>query len=117
MTRHDDRSRLRDMLLHAQEAVDMACGRAREEIERNRMLQLALVRLVEIVGEAASRVGPETQNEFPQIPWREANGMRNRLIHGYDRVDLDVLWDTIRDDLPMLIRMLRDALNWENSDG
>ena len=110
MTRHDDEIRLRHVLDHAQEAVDMVRGRRREDLEKDRMLQLALVRLVEIVGEAAARVSPEAQERFTSIPWQQARGMRNRLIHGYDKVDLDVLWDTIQDDLPPLIAQVREAL-------
>ena len=81
------------------------------------MLQLALVRLVEIVGEAAARVSPEAQERFPSIPWQQARGMRNRLVHGYDTVDLAVLWDTIQDDLPALIVQLREALGQSGQDG
>lgn len=88
----------------------MTRGRQREDLDRDRMLQLALVRLVEIVGEAAARVTPETQERFASIPWQQARGMRNRLIHGYDKVDLAVLWDTIQDDLPALILQLHEAL-------
>jgi uncharacterized protein with HEPN domain len=65
---------------------------------------------VEIVGEAATRVSPEAQERFPSIPWQQARGMRNRLIHGYDKVELTVLWDTIQVDLPALIAQLREAL-------
>lgn len=110
MTRHDDAARLRHMLDYAQEAVGMAHGRQPQDLERDRMLQLALVRLVEIVGEAAARVSPDAQQRFPSIPWQQAQGMRNRLVHGYDKVDLAVLWDTIQDDLPALIVQLREAM-------
>ena len=110
MTQHDDTIRLRHMLDHAAEAAAMIQGRRRDDLGRERMLQLALVRLVEIIGEAATRVSPEGQQRYPAIPWQQARGMRNRLIHGYDKVDLDVLWDTIQDDLPPLIVQLRKAL-------
>jgi uncharacterized protein with HEPN domain len=98
------------MLDHALEAVEMTRGRQPGDLKENRMLQLALVRLVEIVGEAATRVSREGQEQHPSIPWQQARGMRNRLIHGYDTVDLDVLWDTTQDDLPALIVQLRQAL-------
>jgi uncharacterized protein with HEPN domain len=111
MTRHDDTLRLRHMLDHALEAVEMASGRRRVDLEHDRMLQLALVRLVEIVGEAAARVSLQGQQRYPSIPWQQARGMRNRLIHGYDKVDLSVLWDTVQVDLPTLIVHLRQALN------
>jgi len=110
MTRHDDTIRLRHMLDHALEAVEMTRGRRPDDLKRNRMLQLALVRLVEIVGEAATRVSQEGQKQHPSIPWLQARGMQNRLIHGYNTVDLDVLWDTTQDDLPALIVQLRQAL-------
>jgi len=110
MTRHDDRVRLRHMLDHAREAVDMLRDTEREALEQNRMLQLALVRLVEIVGEAAARVSASTQAQYPAVPWPHIVGMRNRLVHGYDDVDLDVLWDTIQDDLPALIAKLESIV-------
>ena len=107
MTQHDDRMRFQHMLDHAREALEMARGRRREDLERDRMLELALVRLIEIVGEAASRVSDEGQRRYPSIPWRQVAGMRNRLIHGYDEVDRDVLWATIQDDLPSLIQEIQ----------
>ncbi|RKY23535.1 MAG: hypothetical protein DRP83_09080, partial [Planctomycetota bacterium] len=78
----------------------------RLDLDRDRMLELSLVRLVEIVGEAASKITPEYQQKYPLIPWQQARLMRNRLIHGYDTVDLDVLWDTIEIDFPPLIKEL-----------
>ena len=81
-----------------------------QSLEQDRMLQLALVRLVEIVGEAATRVSEKGQRSYPSIPWEKARGMRNRLVHGYNRIDLKVLWDTITDDLPPLIAELERIL-------
>jgi uncharacterized protein with HEPN domain len=78
---------------------------------RHKMMGLSLVRLVEIIGEAAARVGTESRENYPSIPWLQIVGMRNRLIHGYDAVDLDVLWDTITDDLPPLIDELKKILS------
>ena len=107
MTRHDDRVSLRHMLDHAQEAVSMTSGKQRQDLSRDRMLELALVRLIEIIGEAAGRVSPQDQSKYSSIPWHEIVGMRNRLVHGYDQVDLNVLWDTIEFDLPPLIAELQ----------
>jgi len=84
----------------------MLGGRKREELDDNRMLQLALTRLVEIIGEAANRVSRETRKNHPEIPWPMIIGMRNRLAHGYDLIDLDLLWDTVVTDLPPLIELL-----------
>lgn len=116
MTRHDDRVRLRHMLDHAREAVAMITGKGRIDLQRQRMLELALVRLIEIIGEAAARVSPEGQAEYSFIPWREVVGMRNRLVHGYDSIDLDVLWDTIEDDLPPLIDKLERTLDEDEKE-
>ena len=76
MTRHDDIVRLRHMLDHAREAVAMVEGKKRADLQTERMLELALVRLIEIVGEAAARVSPEGLERYPLIPWREVVGMR-----------------------------------------
>ena len=73
-------------------------------------MQLGLVRLIEIVGEAAAHVSTETRNVSPDIPWAQIVSTRNRLIHGYDFVDFDILWKTIEVDLPDLIRALKRLL-------
>lgn len=110
MTHHDDVARLRHMLEHATEAVEMVRGRRREDLDRDRQLNLALVRLLEVVGEAAARVSPSMQRSLPSIPWPDIVGLRNRLIHGYDQVDFDILWDVIQIDLLPLVTELRRAL-------
>ena len=113
MTDHDDKVRLRHMLDHAQEAISVVKVRQRQDLENDRMLELALVRLIEIIGEAATRVSPEGQRKYPSIPWPEIVGMRNRLIHGYDEVDLNILWDTLEFDLPPLVATLQQILESE----
>lgn len=110
MTRHDDSTRLRHMLDHAIEARQMAEGRRRTDLDQDRQLNLALVRLMEIVGEAAGRVSQETCENHPGIPWPDIVSLRNRLIHGYDEVDFDILWDIISLDLPPLINQLQQIL-------
>ncbi len=110
MSRHEDSVRLGHMLDHAIEAVEMCRGRSRADLDRDRMLNLALVRLVEIVGEAANRVSKQGQTDRPEVPWRAIIGMRNRIVHGYDGVNFDILWAVIRDDLPPLIESLRAIL-------
>ena len=98
------------MLEHAREAIALIDGRARADLGHHRLLELALVRLVEIIGEAASRVSDDCRMQCPQIPWREVVAMRNRLAHGYAAVDLEILWDTIREDLPPLVGQLESVL-------
>ena len=111
MTRHDDEIRLRHMLDHAREAIAVTAGRSRSDLDTDRLLELALVRLVEIIGEAAARVTADFQSTHGQIPWPQVIAMRNRLVHGYDEVDFDILWDTIQDDLPPLVTVLEELLD------
>jgi len=110
MSRHDDQTRLTHMLNHAVEAVDMAKGRSRQDLDLDRQLNLALVRLLEIIGEAAVRVSEEARKRDLTIPWEAVRSMRNRLIHGYDDVDFDIVWDVVQKDLPELIPKLRRML-------
>lgn len=98
------------MLDHAREAVAMASGKTLEQIRADRQLNLALVRLLEVVGEAAGRVAADERARCPTVPWTDIVGLRNRLIHGYDAVDFDRLWVIIQDDLPPLIRALAAIL-------
>ena len=109
MSRHDDTVSLAQMRDHAREAVGMVAGRSRGDLESDRQFQLALTRLVEIVGEAAGRVSERSRSQRKAIPWQAIVGMRHRLVHGYDRVDLDILWEVVRRDLPNLITQL-DAI-------
>ncbi len=111
MSRRDDRASLRHMMDHAAEAVEMSVGRTRHELDKDRTLNLALVRLMEIVGEAAARVSQETRKSHPMIPWLNIVALRNRLIHGYDEVDFDVLWQILHGDMPKLIVELRRILD------
>ena len=106
MPSHDTNVRLRHMLDAAREAVQMAQGKARADLDADRALNLSLVRLLEIVGEAASRVPVSERAQYSGIPWMQIVGLRNRLIHGYDNVDFDILWEIVSQDLPLLIAEL-----------
>lgn len=111
MSRHDDIITLSQMRDAIEEAVALAKGRTRANLETDRMFFLALLKLVEIVGEAASRVTEATQTAHTAIPWREIIGTRNRLIHGYDAVDYDILWNIVIADLPPLTNQLNRILS------
>ena len=102
--------RLRLMLDYAQEAVALVQGRTRADLDDDRLPELALVRLLEVVGEAASRVPMEERALYPVIPWPQIVGLRNRLIHGYDAVDQEILWQIVVQDLPPLITALEKIL-------
>ena len=110
MSRHDDQVRLRHMLDHAREATTLAKSSDLQKVVSDRLLNLALVRLLEIIGEAATRVSQEFRNGHPEIPWRSIVSLRNRLIHGYDEVDFGIMWTIINDDLPSLVGSLEILL-------
>ena len=109
MSRHSDLVRLRHMLDHAREAVALVAGKDRTDLANTRLLQLGLVRLVEIIGEAAARVSKDERERCPTIPWDDVVGMRNKLIHGYDLIEFAVVFDTVKVDLPPLVAQL-DAI-------
>jgi uncharacterized protein with HEPN domain len=90
MSRHDDQVSMRHMLDHARRAREIAHGRKRSDLDSDYTFQLALTHLVEIIGEAASRVSMPTREKHREIPWPDIVSMRNRLIHG-DVVDLNLL--------------------------
>jgi uncharacterized protein with HEPN domain len=107
---NDDVIRLRHMLEAAKEAQSYLVGKKRVDLDRDRMLVHSLVRCIEIVGEAAAKVSSPCRSETTSIPWPDIVAMRNRLIHAYFDINLDMVWDTIVDDLPPLIAELERAL-------
>ncbi len=108
--RKDDTIRLRHMLDAAQEAIEFAQGHTRAHLDGDRKLVLALVKDIEIIGEAAYQVSPTTREQLPGIPWDDIIGMRHRLVHAYFDINLDILWRTVQDDLPPLLEKLREIL-------
>ena len=110
MTRRDDSVPMRHMLDHAREAVVMLRGRSRSDLDTDRMFQLALTRVVEIVGEAANRVSKDGQARYPDIPWQDTVATRNRIIHGYYSIDYDIVWRIVTAEFPLLITALERAL-------
>jgi uncharacterized protein with HEPN domain len=86
-------------------------GRSVDDLDRDRMLLFAVVRAVEIVGEAASKTSAETQAQLPDVPWSSIVGMRNRLIHGYFDINTEILWKTATVEVPALLGPLRRVLS------
>ena len=112
--RHDD-ALLLDMLLASREAAELASGATFAGFKRDRTLQLAVMKAVEIVGEAAARVSADTRSTHPEIPWSGIVGMRNRLVHGYFDVNLLRVWETVERDIPRLIAQLEGLVEEEPS--
>jgi uncharacterized protein with HEPN domain len=106
----DDEIRLRHILDAAHEAVSVIEGHHRKDLDTDRKLNLSLVRLLEIIGEAARGITTESRREHSELAWKSMVGMRDRLIHGYFDVNLDVLWETVTNDLPPLIDKLEKIL-------
>lgn len=102
MSRRDPAVSLRQMRDHAREALELVRGRSRSDLDSDRVLALAVVRLLEIIGEAAARVPVEERARRPAVPWSSIVGLRNRLIHGYDDIDHDIVWQIVTTDLPLL---------------
>lgn len=102
---------------HASEAVAIAGAHSRNDLDADRLLALGLTKIVEIIGEAANRVSPATQDAHPNIPWKQIVGTRNRLVHGYDEVDFDVLWRIVSVELPPLVEQLEAILGHELKGG
>ena len=103
--RHDP-SYLVDILLAARSAVKFADGLTQQQFEQDALHRYAIMKVVEIVGEAASRLTAKTKEELPGIEWGKIIGMRHRLVHDYFAVDYDILWEVVQNDLPKLISQL-----------
>ena len=107
----DDVIRLRHMAEAAEAALRFCQGRTRADVDTDDMLRFALTRAVEIIGEAANKVSIEARAEIPGIAWPALVGMRNRLVHAYFDVDVDILWTTVGERLPSLLRELNLVLS------
>lgn len=103
-----DTIRVQHMLSAARDALNFTKGISRNDLGRNRILTLAVIKCIEIIGEAASKVSKESQEECPDIPWLDIINMRNRMIHAYFDVNLDIVWATLNQDLPTLIKSLEN---------
>jgi uncharacterized protein with HEPN domain len=89
-------------------------GRRRPDFESDQMLLFAVVRAIEVLGEAAGKVSEDTRSAYPEIPWPEIINMRNRLIHGYFDIDVDIVWNTASIELPALLTDLRRIARAQN---
>jgi len=112
-----DGAYLLDILESARVAIDYLTGKTQSEFLSDRQCQDAVIRRLEIIGEAARKVSQETRTSFPHLPWTEMVSMRNRMIHVYDDVDLGVVWDTVRIDLPKLMQQLEPIVADKSREG
>lgn len=110
----NDRIRIKHMLIAAEEALAFAEKVNYEEFSKNRMLILSVIKDIEIIGEAASKISNETMMLYSVIPWQDIIGMRNRLIHGYFDVDIKLVWNTLSYNLPEIIQKLNNIIKDDN---
>ncbi len=103
----EDRVRVLHMIEAAESVLEFMADRPRADLDRDRMLLFALLRAIEVVGEAAGKVSEDTRARHPDIPWTAIVGMRNRLIHGYFDIDTDIVWKTVSQEIPLLLTRLR----------
>ncbi len=106
----EDRIRIQHMIDAAEEALTFIHNIEFKEFSKNRLIILAVIKDIEILGEAASKITDETKNTITQIPWRDIIGMRNRLIYGYFDVNIKLVWNTVKNNLPPLLQILKDYL-------
>jgi uncharacterized protein with HEPN domain len=108
-----DRASLADILEAAERILEYTKGLGKADIEADKMVQDAVVRRFEIIGEAAKRLSAELKSEHPDLDWAAMAGMRDVLIHEYDVVDIGIVWDTLASDVPKIVDYLRGILRDE----
>lgn len=101
-----DEAFLLDILLPAKELKQFTDGVSYEKFNNDRLLQHAVIRLIEIIGEAARNISPELKDAHREIPWPGIVGMRHRLVHEYFRVAADKVWEVVQKDLPELVALI-----------
>lgn len=114
MTAIDDLTRLHHMQDAAREALVFTSGKTRADLNNDRMLVLAVVKDLEIIGEAAGRISAECRATHPEIPWAVMVGMRNRLTHAYFAIDLDIVWHTVTNNLTPVVEQLESVIQEES---
>jgi uncharacterized protein with HEPN domain len=110
----DDRVRFGHILDALNSAARFIDGKQRDDLDGDELLLFGLVRAIEIVGEAASRISQQTRLELPHLPWDLIIGMRNRLVHAYFDVDRDILWTTATEAAPQLAAQVARLLQTDN---
>ena len=105
-----DKARLAQMLAEARKAVARAQTVQRADLDADENLAAVFAWRLSVIDEAAGRLSHATRDRWANIPWKQITGMRHRLIHGYDAIDLNVVWQTLQVDLPALIKELEGIL-------
>jgi uncharacterized protein with HEPN domain len=112
----NDLARLKHMLEAAQVCLQFAANKQRIDFENDKMLAFAVIRALEIFGEAAANISKPIQLKYPKIQWRAIIGMRNRLIHAYFNIDYDIVWEALRHEIPKIIPQLEKIIENINDE-
>ena len=107
---NEDRIRIQHMVDAGEEALSFVRAAKKEDFWQSRLLILSVIKEIEIIGEAASKISEETKLKYSKILWKDIVGMRNRLIHGYFDVNINLVWNTAKNNLPPLIKSLKGIL-------
>lgn len=102
-----DSARVSHILEAAQDISEFLDGKDRASLNSDKMLFYAVIRAIEIIGEATSQISSETRSRYPGLPWKDAVGMRNQLIHAYLNVDPDIVWKTATAAIPEFVSEIR----------
>ena len=111
MSRRDPMVAVQQMRDNARRVLTTMQDRSRSDLDADEMLEAALIRWMEVVGEAARRIPLEFRARYPHVPWQDTTDLRNVLIHDYDTVDLDELWLVIQIHLPQLVQQLQAIID------
>ena len=109
-SREEERAWLADAIRACGLVSRFLQGKSRRDLDDDLLVQSAVIRQIEVIGEACSRIGRATRSHHPAVPWRDVVGMRNRLIHGYAAVYLELVWNTAQREVPALQEMLEEVL-------
>ena len=110
---HDPLASVNHMLNHAREAQALVVGRSRADLDTDRTLAMLLTHLMEIFGEASARIPRDFRENHPGFDWQEAVDFRNVLIHQFDTISYDIIWEAVQDEMPALIRRLESIAQRE----
>jgi len=110
-----DDALLLDMLLAARKVIKFTQNITWEQFQVDEMTQNAVMRMIQIIGEAARKVSPQCQQDHPEIPWQGIIGMRHRLVHEYFRIIPDKVWEVVERDIPELIQNLEPLVPPEDT--
>ena len=110
-----DGERLAD-IIEAAEKISIRAGKGRQAFDVDEDVQIVLVHLIQVIGEAASGLSDELTSAHPEVQWRQIGAIRNRIVHGYFEVDLDILWDVATIDVPHLVGQVRTIKSGISTD-